>query len=115
MSIKHYALGALLCLASIGLSQQPARLHCEIKTYPQYGQTNPVVVLYVTGGVSNVQYIVATPSGRNVGSTNWSYTYRMYSRDFLANPDSGERIVYTGNEPTFRPREFYKIIGVLPD
>lgn len=97
---------------AIASGQQPARLHCEVKTYPQYGQTN-VVVLYVTGGQSNVQYQIDTPTSKNIGATNWSYTYRMYSRDFVTPPESAERIVSSANDPNFRPQQFYRIGGIL--
>jgi hypothetical protein len=99
-------------LIAIATAQQPAQLHCELKTYPQYGQTN-VVVLYVTGGQSNVQYRIDTPDLKNIGATNWSYTYRMYSRDFITPPESAERIVSSKSDPSFRPQQFYRIGGIL--
>lgn len=104
---------AFLFILIAASAQQPAVLHCERKTYPEYGQTNPVTVIYITGGQSNVQYQVDTPSGKNVASTNWSYTYRMYSRDFVNPPAAAERIVSSSADPNFRASEFYRIRGIL--
>lgn len=110
MKLAAVMLAVTLALAS---GQSPAVLHCERKTYP--GQTNPVVIIYITGGVSNVQYQIFTPYNRDLGNTNWSYTHRMYSRDFLKLPEYGELIVSSRNDPNFRPRQFYRIGGILPD
>lgn len=104
----------LLLLAFAGAAQTPATLHCERKFYPGGIWTNAVTVIYVTGGTPNVQYQVDTPYNRDVNSTNWSYTHRLYSRDFLAKPEAGELVVSSENDPNFRPRQFYRIGGVLP-
>ncbi|HEU4340046.1 MAG TPA: hypothetical protein VFU31_00600 [Candidatus Binatia bacterium] len=73
------------------------------------------VILYVTGGTSNVQYQVWTPANNNPHDTNqWYYWRRIYSRDFLSNPEYGEVLV-SGTNTTYRPMRFFQIRGVLPD
>lgn len=74
------------------------------------------VVLYVTGGTSNVQYQVwSAPNPDNdVASTNWYYWRRVYSRDYLSNPAYGEVLVY-GTNTSMQPKRFFQIRGVLPD
>jgi len=72
------------------------------------------VVLYVTGGTSNVQYQVWTPDNHALPGTNWYYWRRIYSRDFLSNPAYGEVLVY-GPNTSQQPKRFFQIRGVLPD
>ncbi len=73
------------------------------------------VILYVTGGTSNVQYQVWTPAFHNpADTTSWYYWRRIYSRDFLSNPGHGEVLVF-GTNTSQQPRSFFQIRGVLPD
>lgn len=111
--MKRIDIIAFWFVVLVATAQTPAVLHCERKVYPEYGMTNPATVIYVTGGQSNVQYQIDTPASKNVGATNWSYTYRMYSRDFVTPPESAERIVSSSADPSFRPQQFYRIGGVL--
>lgn len=113
MKVSDIIAVGFVCAVAIASGQAPATLHCEVKSYPQHGQTN-VVVLYVTGGQSNVQYQIDTPDRRTLGATNWSYTYRMYSRDYVTPPEAAERIVSSAQDPNFRTNQFYRINGVLP-
>jgi hypothetical protein len=69
------------------------------------------VVLFVTGGTSNVQYQVFTSPDNAVESTNWYYWRRAYSMDFKP---YGEMLVY-GTNTSQQPRRFFQIRGVLPD
>ena len=73
------------------------------------------VILYITGGTSNVQYQVWTPANNNLAqSDQWYYWRRIYSRDFLSNPGYGEVLVY-GENTSKQLRRFFQIRGVLPD
>jgi hypothetical protein len=73
------------------------------------------LVLFVTGGTSNVQYQVWTPAGNNPADTNaWYYWRRIYSRDFLSVPAYGE-VLISGTNTSQQPRRFFQIRGVLPD
>lgn len=100
-------LAALLCLCSKCCAAEAA-LHIE--------RRGGDVILYITGGTSNVQYQIWTAPNpdHNVASTNWYYWRWIYSRDFVAQPGYGEVLVY-GTNTSQQPRRFFQIRGVLPD
>lgn len=71
------------------------------------------VILYITGGVSNVQYQVWTAPNpdHNVAATNWYYWRRTYSSSFHP---YAEMLVY-GENTSKQPQRFFQIRGILPD
>lgn len=89
---------------------------CAAEAALQIERRGNDVVLYITGGTSNVQYQIWTAPNpdHNVAATNWYPWRRAYSRDFLANPGHGEMLVY-GTNTSQQPRRFFQIRGVLPD
>lgn len=69
------------------------------------------VLLWVSGGTSNVQYQIYTSPDNNAESANWYYWRRAYSADFKAYSE----ILVTSTNTPWRTRGFYQIRGVLPD
>lgn len=97
-------LGFFLCAsASLRLLAAEAVLNIE--------RRGGDVILFITGGTSNVQYQVFTSPDNNVNSTNWYYWRRAYSMDFKP---YGEMLVYATNTSQ-QARRFFQIRGVLPD
>lgn len=93
-------------MAMAAIAQTPAKLVVE--------QRGSDVVLYVTGGTSNVQYQVWTPADNKLAGDQWYYWRRIYSRDFLSNHGYGEVLIY-GENTSKQPMRFFQIRGVLPD
>ena len=100
--------GLLLILAAKAKSEE-AKLNIE--------RRGADVVLYVSGGTTNVQYQIFTSPDNTVTSTNWYYWRRAYSVSFP--PGYGEILVYDHTAPTnaavSKPHRFFQIRGVLPD
>ena len=74
------------------------------------------VVLFITGGTSNVQYQIYTSPDNTINNTNWYYWRREYSRTFY---NTGDVLVYSPSYPpgtaASKPMRFFQIRGVLPD
>lgn len=71
------------------------------------------VVLFITGGTSNVQYQVWTAPNpdHNVAATNWYYWRHAYSATFYP---YAEMLVY-GENTSKQPLRFFQIRGIVPD
>lgn len=104
--MKAFAIILVGLCALAGLADTEAVLNIE--------RRGGDVILYITGGTSNVQYQVFTSPDNKLESTNWYYWRRSYSRDFVANPGYGEMLVY-GTNTSQQPKRFFQIRGVLPD
>lgn len=101
---RKFLLGAF-CFFALSLFGAEAVLNIE--------RRGGEVVLFVTGGTSNVQYQVWTAPNpdHNIAATNWYYWRRAYSASF--HPYS-EMVVY-GELTSKQPQRFFQIRGVLPD
>jgi len=97
------AILAVWALLSLCAAASEAVLHVE--------QRGSDVVLFITGGTSNVQYQVFTSPDNNVTSTNWYYWRHAYSTSFKP---YAEMLVY-GPNTSQQPRRFFQIRGLLPD
>lgn len=69
------------------------------------------VVLFITGGTSNVQYqIWTTPNpDQNVAATNWYYWRHAYSSTYHP---YAEMIIY-GENTSKQPLRFFQIRGIV--
>ena len=84
-----------------------ATLHME--------QRGTDTILYITGGVTNVQYQIWTPANGNPAAVEqWYYWRHAYSRDHVSQPGYAEILVTSTNTP-WRTNGFFQIRGVLPD
>ena len=79
------------------------------------------IVVFITGGGTNVQYWVRTSNDYTVDSTNGYDWKRLYSRDVAHTVCciSTEALVYDPSAPTntaaSKPMRFFKLGEVLPD
>jgi hypothetical protein len=94
--------GALaLLLANVGFAQATLKIESRGND----------VILYVAGGISNVQYQIWTSPDNTVTSTNWYYWNRAYPlKEFVV-----FNHLATTNQAASKPQRFFQIRGVLPD